>query len=188
MNEEERHQVLTELVASEGRVLGLVSGLTAQQWAFRDTAGSQPVRWSIAEIVEHLALFERFIAGAIASAMALPCDLARKERAAELSERNEGLVLGLASTRTTQQFKAREATTPTGRWTEPEELIAEFRKARAESVTFVQQMRGNPRDFFFAHIAFGDLDCYQWLLLLSTHTDRHALQIEEVMRDAAFPT
>ena len=35
--------------------------------------------------------------------------------------------------------------------------------------------------------AFGTLDGYQWLLLLSTHSERHTAQIEEVKADPNFP-
>ena len=38
-----------------------------------------------------------------------------------------------------------------------------------------------------AYIAFGDLDCCQWLEVIGQHTLRHVCQIEEVKADPAFP-
>jgi hypothetical protein len=186
MTEEERQRVLAGLVVSEGRVLALVAGLSAKQWAFREMPDSEQRRWSIAEIVEHLAVFERFILNVVCEAVAQPCDGQRKEAAAEFFERNEGLVLGLAGSRSTK-FKAREVTSPVGRWAEPERIVAEFREARARSIDWVKETQVDLRDYFFAHVALGDMDCYQWLLLLGTHTERHVLQIEEVIADEGFP-
>jgi hypothetical protein len=42
-------------------------------------------------------------------------------------------------------------------------------------------------DHFYTHPAFGVLDGYQRLLLLSSHSARHTEQIEEVKADRNFP-
>jgi hypothetical protein len=36
-------------------------------------------------------------------------------------------------------------------------------------------------------MAFGELDLYQWLIVLSKHGERHALQIEEIKANPAWP-
>jgi DinB superfamily len=186
MNNSDRERVLTGLASSEARLLGLVAGLTAEQWAFRERANSHGARWSIAEIFEHLAVFERFILGRVCAAIDAPADAERCVAAAGFAERNEGLVLGLAASRETR-FTAREVNQPQGRWTDPVELVAEFQAARAETVRFVEGCSADLRGALFAHVAFGDLDGVQWLLLLGTHADRHAMQIREVMADEGFP-
>jgi hypothetical protein len=33
----------------------------------------------------------------------------------------------------------------------------------------------------------GDLDCYQWLLVVGQHSLRHALQIGEIKASAGYP-
>jgi hypothetical protein len=168
MNTQDRQFVLDELAASETRLLGTVAGLNSAQWEFREGAG----RWSIAEIVEHLAVFEDFLLGVIQRAMA------DAPRAGSVAAKDD-LVLGLPDSRE-HKFRAREATSPTGRWTEPAQIVAEFRKARAQTAEFVASAEGDFRSHFFAHLAFGDLDCYQWLMLIGRHTDRHVRQIEDV--------
>jgi hypothetical protein len=43
-------------------------------------------------------------------------------------------------------------------------------------------------DHHFAPLGpLGDLDGYQWLLLLASHTDRHVAQMEEVKAQAGYP-
>ena len=178
MDPHERQLVLDQLASGEARLLEVVDGLTSAQWHFRET----PERWSIAENIEHLILFEHFITGVIAQRLAAPAEPEKKIHAAS----REPLVLGLANARNIK-FKSREVNLPTGRWPDTTELIAELRKARASTLAFAAETQAHLRDHFFAHVAFGDLDCYQWLVLLGQHSVRHALQIEQIKADPAYP-
>lgn len=178
MKEQERRLVMDELASSEARVLELVRGLTEEQWSFRET----PERWSIAENVEHLVVFEGFIRGMIAKTL----EGAAEPEKSGLAAAKEHLVLGVGKDRSTK-LKARAAVCPVGRWTDRLELMAELRRARAETVAFAEETEADLHGHFFPHIAFGDLDCYQWLVLVGRHSDRHALQIEEVKAHVGFP-
>jgi DinB superfamily len=178
MTTQERQLVLEQLASSEARLLGLVEGLTVAQWGFREAEG----RWSIAENVEHCILFEEFIRGVIARTLE---GAAEPEKMVEAAAK-EALVLGLAERRATK-FSAREVVRPVGTWVDMGEMVAEFRKTRARTVAFVEGVQGDLRGHFFPHVAFGDLDCYQWLVVLGQHGARHALQIEEVKRDVGYP-
>jgi hypothetical protein len=178
MTPRERQSVIDRLVASEARIFDLIHGLTEEQWFFHES----PERWSIAEIVEHLILFEAFIVGAIAKALAGAAEPEKRAAAAA----KDGLVLGVATERDTK-FNAREAARPAGNSTGTAGLIREFRAARTRTLAFVTDIQGDLRSHFFAHVAFGDLDCYQWLVLLGAHGFRHALQIEEIKADPEFP-
>jgi hypothetical protein len=174
----EREFVLEQLGASEARLLGLVEGLSPAQWGFREDAE----RWSIAEVVEHLVVFEGFITSAVTNSLR---GTAEPEKMAQVGPK-EPLVLGLAGTRGAK-LKAREATRPVGRWVDGAELVAEFRKARGRTIAFAAGTDCDLRTHFFPHIAFGDLDCYQWLVVVGQHTLRHCLQIEEISGDLRFP-
>jgi DinB superfamily len=174
----ERQLVLEELASSEARLLELVDGLTPEQWQFRET----PERWSIAGNIEHVILFEEFIKGVIAKVMEGAAEPDKRAQAAE----KEHLVLGLAKARDTK-FNAREVVRPVGRWTDTNEMVAELRRTRAHTLAFAAETQAELRDHFFAHIAYGDLDCYQWLVLVGQHSARHALQIEEIKADPRYP-
>jgi DinB superfamily len=178
METRERQFVLEELTSSEARLLELVDGLTPQQWNFRETLD----RWSIAGIIEHLILFENFILGAIAAVLTAPAEPGKKALAAG----KDPLVLGLADTRSTR-IQAREALRPIGNWPDADERIAELRKTRARTMTFAAETDADLRNHFFPHLAFGDLDCYQWLVVLGRHGARHALQIAQIKADPAYP-
>ncbi|WP_263359382.1 DinB family protein [Acidicapsa ligni] len=174
----ERQLVLDQLDSSEARLLELVRELTPEQWSFREA----PERWSIAENIEHVIAFENFIMGVIADVMARPAELDKKAFAAE----KEPLVLGLANARDVK-FNAREVVRPVRRWLDTEEMVAELRKTRARTVAFVAETQAPLRDHFFPHVAFGDLDCYQWLVVMAQHGARHAAQIEEIKADPVYP-
>ena len=87
----------------------------------------------------------------------------------------------------TQRLQAPEPVRPTGQWPDTKELVAELRNTRERSMQFAATTEGDLRDHFIPHMAFGVLDCYQWLIVLSMHGARHALQIEEIKADPAFP-
>ena len=178
MRVEERQAVIEQLAASEARLLALLDRLSPAQWRFRET----PERWSIAENVEHLVVFEGFIRGTITK---LTDGTPEPEKMALAAEK-EPLVQGVWDSRGAK-LTAREQVRPTGRWEDGTELAAEFRAARALTIKFAGETDCDLRGHFFPHIAFGDLDCYQWLEVMAQHTLRHCMQIEEIMRDARFP-
>ncbi len=179
MHPHERQLVLDQLATSETRLLALVAGLTPQQWNFREG----PDRWSIAEVLEHVVVFENFLKGVISRTLTEEPQPEKKP----LAPAKEHHVFEIATNRTSR-FTAREAARPTGRFPGPAEIVGEFLKTRAETVAFVEQIDGDLRSHFFAHVALGDLDCYQWLIVLAQHGSRHALQIEQIKADPAYPT
>jgi len=178
MDAHERQLVLDQLDSSEARLFELTDGLTPQQWHFSEAPG----RWSIAENIEHAILFEQFLTGVIAKTLLQAAEPEKKMFAAA----KEAAVFNIADGRASR-FNAREVVRPTGRWPDATEMLAELRRTRAETVAFVMRLEGDLRGHFFAHVALGDLDCYQWLVVMAQHGERHARQIEQVKADPGFP-
>lgn len=178
MEARERQLVLDQIASSEARLLELTDGLAPEQWQFRET----PERWSIAENIEHVILFEQFLTGVIAKTLQQAAEPEKKA----FAPAKEAAVLNIANGRDTR-FNAREVVLPTGRWPDMGEMIAELRKTRAKTIAFVIGLEGDLRGHFFAHVALGDLDCYQWLVVMAQHGARHAKQIEQVMGDPGYP-
>jgi hypothetical protein len=83
----------------------------------------------------------------------------------------------------TERREAPEMARPEGKWTNGAQLLAEFEKTRTTSAQFAAGTRADLRSYTHPHGAFGELDCYQWLLLLGLH----ARQIEEIKAEAGFP-
>ena len=83
--------------------------------------------------------------------------------------------------------QAPEFLQPTGRWATREELTKTFQDARKSTMDYVKTTQDDLRDHFGPHPVFGTLDAYQWILLISAHSERHTKQIEEVKADPNFP-
>jgi hypothetical protein len=106
---------------------------------------------------------------------------------------HDGLIRGkdeaiakMVPDRTTRR-EAPEPVRPIGQWPDTRELLAEFQKTRARTAQFVADTEADLRSYSLPHPAFGELDCYQWLIVLGLHGERHARQIEEIKADAEYP-
>jgi uncharacterized damage-inducible protein DinB len=177
MNDQERKLAAEHLRASRERLLGLVSDLTAEQWGFHPAEG----RWSIADCLEHVTRVENRVLGIIQTRT----QDQPQQVAPEIREK-DSFLLQIVPDRT-ERRQAPEIARPAGQWTDARELLAEFEKVRAATSKFAAETTADLRGYIHPHGAFGDLDCYQWLLLLGLHSERHARQIEEVKADPAFP-
>jgi hypothetical protein len=59
-----------------------------------------------------------------------------------------------------------------------------FRKIHAEMLHYAKSTNDDLRGH---HVDRENCDAYQWLLLISTHAQRHILQIREIKANAKFP-
>jgi hypothetical protein len=178
MTTNERQQVLDQLGASEAHILRLVDGLTPEQLTFR----TAPDRWSIGEIGVHVIAVERRLTRAMGKMIASPST--RYERP-DPSEKDAGLWKRTINRET--RLQAPEQVRPQGKFRVVAETVEEFRGVRVQTVEFVRTTNADWRGYIIPHLAFGDLDLYQWLIVLSMHGERHARQIEEIEADPAFP-
>ena len=178
MTSEERRAAIELLDAGGARLVDLTAGLSTAQWHFQET----PERWSIAGNIEHLVVFENFILGVVRDLLA---QAPEPSRAVGMAEK-ERLVMAIGHARE-RKIPARDAMLPQGRWTDMQEMMEEFRGIRERVRTFAAGAQGDLRSHFFAHRSLGDLDAYQWLLVVGQHRARHALQIEQVMAHPNYP-
>src|SRR5436305_2463358 len=64
--------------------------------------------------------------------------------------------------------------------------LGKFQALRATMIEYIKSTNDDMR----AH-SFGDrepIDCWQWMLEISTHAERHIQQIREIKNDPNFPT
>jgi uncharacterized damage-inducible protein DinB len=176
---EERHFVLKYLQKTHDNFLQSIAGLSPQQWTFKPG----PDRWSVAEVSEHIALAESAIFGLIQKqVMASP---AAPEKRQQVQGKDE-IILEKMPDRS-HKAQAPEILRPTGRWATEADLTKAFEESRKVTMDYVRTTNDDLRDHFFDHPVFGTLDGYQWLLLLSAHSQRHISQIQEVKADPNFP-
>ena len=70
VTDEELTVLVKEIDDAQDKLVGSISGMTDEQWNFREN----PNRWSVAECVEHIARTERAILGGIAFYLSRPAN------------------------------------------------------------------------------------------------------------------
>lgn len=175
---QEREFALQQFQTTRDNFLKSISGLSQKQWTFKPG----PDRWSIAEVAEHITVSEKTIFGAVQRSLQSPAAPEKRE----LVKGKDELILTRMPDRS-HKAQAPEILRPTGRWATEADLTKAFEDARKSNMDYIRTTNDDLRDHFYDHPAFGTLDGYQWLLLISTHSARHTAQIEEVKADPNFP-
>jgi hypothetical protein len=180
MEQNERQLVIDRLNSSRERLGNLTASLTAEQWRFSPGEG----RWSIGECVEHVTRVEKRVFGLVEQKLA---ENPEPAKATPEQKAKDDEVARLVADRSTPRT-APEPARPTGEWSDASELVDDFEKTRRATTDFTLTTRDNLRNYFIPHGVFGELDCYQWLLLVSVHGARHAEQIEQIKAAPGYPT
>ena len=175
----EREIALASLQATHDAFLNSIAGLSEKQWKFKPA----PDRWSVAEVSEHIAVSESSIFGLVQKQiMTSP---AAPEKRAEVAGK-DATVLKMVPDRS-HKAQAPEFLKPTNRWATEADVAKAFEDSRKTTMDYVRTTNDDLRDHFGPHPMLGPLDAYQWILLISAHSERHTKQIEEVKADPNFP-
>jgi uncharacterized damage-inducible protein DinB len=179
LSKQERAEMVKYLEDTRKKFLASVKGLSDAQLKFK----ASPERWSIAECSEHIALSEDLIFGNVTERiMKSPAAPEKKELVKGKDE-----MLRKNITDRSKKGQAPEPLKPSNKWANEGEIIKAFTASRNKTVQYVKTTSDDLRSHFASHPAFKELDGYQWMLLLSGHSERHTLQILEVKADPKFP-
>lgn len=176
ISEAERNFAIRQLDQSGQCLIDMLSGLAPNQLLYRPDRG----RWSIAQNVEHLVIVEKRVLAAIERLLREPPDLKT-----QCSMSDAEVIWRLSFV--VERIQAPELVVPTLRYG-GETLLKEFQMARQNTRGLATETAGDLRHHFINHFIFGDLDCYQWLLLIGAHCNRHYAQCQMVSVSRDFPT
>src|SRR5580658_4672938 len=176
LTQAERDRAIAELTASRQQFLDSVAGLSPAQWNFKPDEKT----WSVAECAEHIAVSEDVIFGYVANFVQAPAAPDKK------SAVTDDFILKAVVNRT-QKFQAPEALRPTHRFATPQEIIDHFKQSREHTIAYVRDTQDDLRAHFFDHPVLKTMDTYQWILLISAHSQRHTAQLNEVKANPSFP-
>ena len=168
----DRQHLIAHLEMTESWLVDEVSHLSPAQLHFRPT----PTSWSILDCVEHLTLAEPEYWKMYQQSMK-----ARASRSESPSEDIDRLWYGIDRT---QRGKTVESETPKARFTDIAPALQAFQSLRATILSYV---RTTQEDWRHHMIPEWDRDGYQWLVMVSAHSQRHILQIREIKHSAGFP-
>lgn len=167
----ERQRLLAHLELSESWLATEVSGLSEAQLKFRP----EPEAWNILDVVEHLAIAEPQYWKQLQDSVK-----AAKEKKADNPDE---WILWYGVDRGNRARTA-EARTPKSTYPGLKESLGDFRKLRAAMKDYAKNTDERLRGIQFLT---SGMDVYQWFLMISTHSQRHILQVREIKADPKFP-
>jgi hypothetical protein len=169
----ERQRLLAHLAMTEDWLAGELDGLSDAQLAFRMT----PESWSIKDVVEHLAIAEPQYWADLEKSMKEPVKEGYKPQATDEQ------MLWYGIDRTNRQ-RTGDARVPHGQFPTAKAALESFRALRAKMVAMA---KASQEDFRGRPFMGGGQDVYQWFLMISTHSQRHILQIREIKGHPSYP-
>jgi hypothetical protein len=174
----ERELVVDYLARTRERLVLEVEGLSTEQRNFRPAED----RWSIADCIEHITMVESGVLDRIQQALQSAPEPVKQDEV----RGKEQIILEKVPVRD-QRIKGPSVFMPRGRWPDFDDLVREFEATRERSVRFSAVTQADLHNHFFPHPVLGLCDCYQWLLLIGAHCERHVRQMEEVKADPGYP-
>ncbi|MBV8551166.1 MAG: DinB family protein [Acidobacteriaceae bacterium] len=172
MSNMEREHLIAHMQMTEGWLIDEVSNLSPSQLNFRMATG----RWTILEVVEHLVIAEPIYWQQFQAAL--------KQPPRKLEKRpTDADVLWYGIDRVHHE-KTEPSKEPKGQLSDVHQGLESFRKLHATMLDYVRTTDDDLRGH--AMPEWGT-DTYQCLLEISTHDQRHILQIREIKADPAFP-
>jgi len=155
-----------------------VKGLSETQLNFK----AAPDKWSVKECVYHIAISEKNIWGMLEATMKAP---ANPEKRSEIKMTDEQLIKTMEDrsfkVKTSEQFEPKN--TP---YKSLDEALSDFKNTRSDHIKYTKSTTEDLRNHV-AQTPMGWIDCYQIILFMSAHSNRHTQQINEVKAEANFP-
>lgn len=167
----DRQRLVAHLQMTESWLVSELDGLSESQLKFRMT----PESWSIADVVEHLSIAEPQYWTQLQDSLKQPAT-------GDKPEATDAAILwyGIDRTNRTQTGEAR---VPHQKAT-PKESLESFRRLRASMLDVANHSQ---EEFRGRKLVDGNMDVYQWFLMISSHAQRHILQIREIKAHARYP-
>lgn len=179
LSDAERGFLIEQMEMSKKAFLASIDGISEAQWTFKPA----PNVWSVQECAEHIVLSETFLFDTVQNILKSPA-VARSEKSSETFDKQ--LAAGV-------QDRSHKATAPApidpaGRAATltPADARKQFTAKRDSNEQYVKTTSDELR----IHVApgpAGNMDAYQFLVLMATHTARHTAQIKEVQANANYP-
>ncbi|HTD92829.1 MAG TPA: DinB family protein [Chitinophagaceae bacterium] len=178
LSADERKFAIDYYGKTKARLLKDIKGLSDAQLNFK----ADSTRWSIYQCTEHIALAETMIWQWIQMT---------EQQAANPAKRSEVKVtvdqLMKGTLDRSQKFKAPEMLQPEKKFPDTQTALQAYILRRDSTIYYIRSTQDDLKNHFITHPAAGTIDLYQALVLLAAHSERHTLQIEEVMADPNFP-
>jgi hypothetical protein len=173
----EKDRALQYLESTKKRVLEATKGLSEAQWNFKPA----PDRWSVAQVLEHVAASEDFIRDNLLKEKVMVSPSGPPERDAT---KTDEAVVAVVPDRT-RKAQAPEPLVPSNRFGSPDGSVKHFVESRATTEQFLKNATGLRDHVMDGPV--GKMDGYEFVLFIAAHCERHTKQMNEVKADPNFP-
>jgi hypothetical protein len=170
--------VVEHLERTRDAFVAATAGLSDTQYRFKPG----PDAWSIAEIVEHVAIAEGRILDYLATMPQAAAPTAEPRSGPERFTRLTALI----PTRQQRRIEAPSPLRPTGA-AAPAASLAAFVATRARAIAVAQAAPPDVCARVLLHRLLGELDLEEWLWFVSLHSARHVEQIDGIKRAPGYP-
>jgi len=172
----EKDRALQYLETTKKNIMEATKGLSEAQWNFKPA----PDRWSVAQVMEHIAAAEDFILETTKEkVMTSPGG----EPGRDVKKTDEAVLMMVPDR--SHKAQAPEPLWPSNRFGSPDGSVKHFVESRATTESFLKSTAGL-RDHVMDS-PLGKLDGYEFVLFIAAHSERHTKQINEVKADPNFP-
>ena len=179
VSQADKDRALQYLESTKKGVVDATKGLSDAQWNFKPA----PDRWSIAEVIEHLAAAEDMIRGLDQEQVMKSPAIAPRDP--EELKKIDASVLAQVPDRS-HKISAPEPLKPTNRFGSPADAERHFLESRLVTEEYLKTTPDLRTHAIDSPMGV-KLDGYEWILLIAGHSERHTKQILEVKADPNFP-
>ena len=173
----DRDHALQYLESTEKNILEATEGLSQAQWNFKPT----PDRWSIAQVMEHIAASEDFIRQKLLKDKVMVAPPGKPGR--NIRQIDQAVVTMIPDR--THKAQAPQPLVPTNRFGSPNGSLKHFVESRTATEQFLRTATGLREHVINGPV--GSMDGYEFVLFIVAHSERHTKQINEVKADPDFP-
>ena len=177
LTQAEKESALQYLESTKTNLLETTKGLSQTQWDFKPAWD----RWSIAQVMEHIAASEEFVREGLLKEKVMVSPQGQPDR--DVKKIDEAVVTMVPDR--SHKAQAPDPLQPHNRFGSPDESIRHFLESRATTEHYLRTTAGL-RD----HVTdgpVGKMDGYEFILFIAAHSKRHTKQIQEVNADPNFP-
>jgi len=174
--EADRKYLIDNLIRTRDSIIKETENLTEVQWNFKES----PDRWSIKEVIEHVAIWELLLMHEVSRALGSP---AHPEWQAKPDSMYLGFILEDKPHISVEYTKPFTYTLPLG-LNNGNNNVAWFLKMRNESIEYLKTAKEDLRSFYLKETR---PNVHQVYIYIFGHSERHLRQIRKIKNHPNYP-
>ena len=178
LSKKERKFAAEHMKNTKAELQDATKGLSTAQLTYKVSAD----KWSVQECVYHIAASEKTLWAMLETSMKAGPTPEKKKDLKVTDEQ----VIKMVEDRTNKRKTFSTLEPQNTPYKSLDEAMNDFKTTRTAHIKYIKATSEDLRNHF-VQMSFGMLDCYQLCLMISSHTDRHVQQLNEVKAEAGFP-